>query len=74
VTAPSLVTVLHVGPDGCGLTAFRLTRRPHSGDRVDPSTAVLLDGRHPKQGDPMICGTCGLPMFVTDAQVVGGFA
>lgn len=45
--------------NGCGKIAFYYAADPKRGDTVKSSDATLLNGEHPKPGDPVICGSCG---------------
>lgn len=47
---------------GCGKPAFYLKRKPLVGEEVLASDAILLNGNTPKQGDPIICGSCRRPL------------
>jgi hypothetical protein len=45
--------------DKCGGVAFYLLKEPLWGDVIEARHAILPNGDRPKDGKPIICGSCG---------------
>ena len=60
-----LVHDKHTLTPACGGVGFRCAVNPELTPETWPKMEqiFLLDGSHPKFGDPVICGSCGLPIF-----------
>ncbi len=56
-SAMMLIAVVH---PVCGGIAFYTRRRWGEGEILEPSDAVRLDGSVPVEGDPLVCGFCGM--------------
>ena len=51
-----MIEIMHRGTNH---VAFRSIIDAKIGDAVVAGNIMLLDGTKPKDGDPIICGTCG---------------
>lgn len=49
--------------EACGKPAIRLTYRPEPQSPIILEMFRHLDGSMVKQGEPAICGGCGLPVY-----------
>ena len=68
-----MIDILHLHRDGSHV-AFRSLTRPSEGTPISVHGITLLDGTHPINGQPIVCGTCGEKCDPADLIPEGGFA
>lgn len=62
-----MITVIH---KRCGMPAFYFKNKLYSGDLIMASNVILLDGSHPVEHSPMICGSCGKTIRIINIDTI----
>lgn len=61
---------MYMHKDGCGRPAFIYCIMPEEGDMALAKHAILLDGKQPKSGAMMFCGSCGMGLRLSRDNLV----
>ncbi len=64
----NLAKMIRVIHKQCGKVAFFFKKKVYPGNLIKASNTINLDGDHPNEGEPILCGHCGNRFILGDEE------